>query len=42
MKPLDWFYFFAGAGALVGLVLLVGEKRPLGGTITLGEMTIRR
>ena len=42
MKPFHWFLFFAGAGGFVGFVLLVAEKRPLGGTIDVGEATIRR
>jgi len=41
MNPLKWFAFFAGAGLFVGVVLLVGEKRPLAGTVMVGQGTIR-
>jgi hypothetical protein len=40
LTPTRWFWFMVGAGGLVGMILLVGEQRPLGGTITLGEMKI--
>lgn len=36
MRPLGWFLFMVGAGAVVGLALLF-EERLAGGTITVGE-----
>lgn len=42
MTPLRWFLFFAGAGGLVGFVLLVAEKRPLGATVGFETPKVRR
>ena len=43
MSPVRWFLFLAGAGVVTGLILLVAEARPLGGTISIGEgATVRR
>jgi hypothetical protein len=42
LTPLRWFLFLAGAGGVVGLVLLVGERRPLAGSITIELPTVRR
>ena len=42
MTPRGWFLFAAGAGLVVGLVLLVAERRPLAGTVTFGLPTVSR
>lgn len=42
MSPKKWFLFLAGAGGVVGLVLLLGERRALGGTISTEMPTVVR